>query len=328
MSWNIFSEFPREVGFPYRSSIVYNIQEFLDKINQCNGFTDVFTGLYSLGQVSQGKQNYDSVRVKHLYFDLDNGRSLENTRKLHNYLMDKNLKHQMFFSGGGEHVYIKCNYPNLLQNKRVTIYNAVMDIAQQLNLNVGIDEHSDIDSHTVGNIAQLVRVPNTYNPKRKRFCIPLKEEDLKLELVEIQQLAKKQRFIKDCIYGSESLSLEVFDGSTRKSQQIDSEVVEGSIGIQKLNIEALPNCIKQLLHKGELKHRERYLVILYCQKIGLPLQDTIQLLQCYLSPQIFQHCIYEEHQVENLFSRCDFHFPSCEKLQNEGLCSEPEKCHH
>jgi hypothetical protein len=304
----------------------------LEKINLCNGKCDVFTGLYALSKVNvDGKQDYDSVRIKHLYFDLDNGHSLANLKKLHDYLMLKNLMHRMYFSGGGFHCYVKVAYPNLLKNKRVAIYNAVMDFAQNLNFNIGVDEHSDIDAHTVGNIAQLVRVPLTYNPKRKRFCIPLLEQDLQLQLVEIQKLAEKQRFMGYCdapTYGSDSLDLSVYDGADRIRHELSTEIVEGEVGIQNINIEEMPNCIKALLKKGELKHRERYLVILYCQKIGLPIRDTIGLLQCYLPSNIFNHCIYEEHQPESLYSRSDFHFPSCEKLKLEGLCSGEETCHH
>ena len=322
-------DFPREVGFPYRAGIVYNITELLNKVNLCNGKSDVFIGLYSLGQVSQGKQNYDTVQVKHLYLDLDNVRSLENTRKLHDYLMSKNLCHRMFFSGGGEHIYIRCTYPNLLKNKRVAIYNAVMDIAQQLNLNVGIDEHSDIDSHTVGNIAQLVRVPHTYNPKRKRFCIPLLEQDLRLPLVEIQKLAEKQRFLgyaDNPIYGSESLDLSPYDGSTKvRHEIIDEEIIEGEIDLDKINFDAFPSCIKILMSEKKLSHRQRFYLITYLKREGFSLKDTINILRKCLSPEIYIHCINEECQPLSIYSRADLSFPSCNKIIEEGLCLIPCK---
>ena len=117
MTWlSPFSEFPREMGFPHRNGIVYNVSQFIDKVNRYNGRTTVFTSLYPFDYInSNGKPDYDSARIQHIYFDLDNTKSLEITRKMHEYLLEKDLRHSIFFSGGGFHVYIAVQYPNFLK---------------------------------------------------------------------------------------------------------------------------------------------------------------------------------------------------------------------
>lgn len=315
-----FATFPREMGFPMRNGIVYDLREFIEKINKYNGISTVFTSLFSFDYIkSNGKPDYDSAKIQHIFFDLDNGNSLESLRKIHKYLMTKNLRHVIFFSGGGFHAYVATKYPQILKNKKSAIFNAVVDIADQLKLKIGINEDSDIDAHAIGNLAQLVRVPNTFNLKRKRFCIPISELDLTLTFEEIRDLAKKQRLAVE-IYGDNYLNLEEYD--REPVERIDFPVGEfsGEIGIDKIDVEKFPPCIKFLLTKGLIKHRERYLIIVYCKEMGIPIKDTIMILRKYLSPKTFNHCIREERQPIWVYRRNDLFFPSCQRLQEEGYC--------
>ncbi len=87
-----FSEdkFPREMGFPQRACVVYNMKEFLEKINKTNGKVTVFTSLYAFEKIkSNGKPEYDSAKITHLYFDLDNSNCLDSAKKLCKYLIEQ-----------------------------------------------------------------------------------------------------------------------------------------------------------------------------------------------------------------------------------------------
>ena len=201
---------PRQMGYPARNGIVYSMKEFLNKVDKFNGFTDVFTSLYSYDKILDRKPDYESARITHIYFDLDHNDCKSNTYKLHKYLSDNELSHTMCFSGRGFHLFVQTEYPNYLKSKKDSIYNAVINIAEKCSLSVGINEDSDIDAHTIGNIAQLVRVPNTYNIKRKRFCIPISSEQLQFNIERIYELASRQQ-PRMFIYGNKALPLEEFD---------------------------------------------------------------------------------------------------------------------
>jgi hypothetical protein len=259
----------------------------------------VFTSLYSFERVKpDGKPDYDSAKITHLFFDLDNDNAEANMKKLHQYFSVLNIIHTVLFSGGGYHVYAAVKYPNFFKNKKATIFNAVTNICDKLGLTVGINEHSDIDAHTVGNIAQLVRVPGTFNIKRKKFASNM------------------------IGYGKIYCELEEFDREPEQRYRIPAVDFGDSIGIDNINVEKFPPCIKSLLTKKLIKHRERYIVITYCKDIGLPLKDTILLLKNHLEHRIFHHCCYEERQPIFIYRRGDLSFPSCETLRREGLCVE------
>ena len=218
--WSPWNDFPREMGFPARNGIVYNIQEFLDKINKFNGKSTVFTSLYAFSLISENHINYESAKVKQLFFDFDNEGCLNCVRKFHNYLIEKDLMHCIFFSGGGFHVYVAVEYPNFLKNKKISVTNAQINLTDILGFKIGINEDSDVDAHIIGNVAQLVRVPNTFNLKRRVFCIPISSEDLKLSFEEIKEKAKTQN-PKIYIYGKKFFDISPFDSEEIFKKEFD-----------------------------------------------------------------------------------------------------------
>ena len=189
--WNPFQDFPREYGTPGRKGVVYSCKELLEKMKLFNCKTDFYTSLYSFEQLNEAgnRGNYTTSVLNNLYLESDKG-SLEPVLKLHEYCSTRNLYHSFFFSGRGFHFYIGTK-PGAI-NKKGAITNAQVDICDSLDLKIGINGDSDIDGHVIGNLAQLVRVPNSFNIKRKYFCIPLRVEDL-TTLEDIKQKAKKPR---------------------------------------------------------------------------------------------------------------------------------------
>lgn len=318
--WSPFSEFPRELAYPARSGIVYTMKEFLEKVNLHNHKTTCFTSLYAYDTInSNGKPDYESARITHIFLDLDNGNSRESVIKLHDYLMKNDLLHTMFFSGGGYHLYAATRHPNFLKNKKSAIFNAVTDISDKVGLKIGINEHSDIDAHTVGNIAQLVRVPNTWNFKRKKYCIPINETHLQ----SLQELEYSYDHQNNWVtnYGHTYLDLEPYDREPDVKYRMPEIDYGDSIGIENININSFLPCIKRLLtEKFNKGHRYRFYIITYCKELGLPLKDTIMLLKKYLEPRTYHHCCSEERQPIFIYRRGDLCFPSCQKLRSEGLC--------
>jgi hypothetical protein len=331
MIWSPFLAYPREMGFPSRACIVYSLPEMLSRVNKWNGKMDIFTSLYALSRVQEGRQDFDSfAQVDHIFWDLDDhGSAYENVKKLQQYLVEQNYLHCINFSGGGFHVYVAAHNGYRLKNKRVAIDNAMTSISRKLGLKIGIRDSDDIDARTVGNVSQLVRLPNTYNIKRKRFCIPLTYHDLKLPFETIKTMAEKQRFIgEEWFFGVNFLDLEPYDGAEKiRNITVMSVDTEDSLGIENINFDAFKPCIKALLNKGtKLNHCERYLIISYLREQGIPIRDTIEILRKYLPSSNFYHCIREEKQPIQIYSRADLIFPSCEKMKADGYCTNGTNC--
>ena len=314
-----FNDFPRELGFPQRSCLVYTQKEFLDKINRSNGKSTCFTSLYAFEKIKEdGRPDYDSAKVTHIFFDLDNGNAMLNAQKLHKFLEEQNFKHTMNYSGGGFHVFLATQYPNFLKDKKSAIYNAIVDISEKVGMKIGIDEHSDIDSHSLGNLAQLVRVPNTWNFKRRRFCTPITAVQLGNYDELLYTASHQNNWIT--IYGEKYLDLSQYDRERiERAKPVELELEE-STGVE-LDFEKFPPCIKSLLTANLIKHRCRYLIITYCKELGLSLSDTVQLLKKYLPSRTFHHCVSEERQPLFIYRRGDLVFPNCETLRAEGYCS-------
>jgi len=318
--WNPFGDFPREMGYPYRRHIVYNSKQLIEKLNLYNHKTPVYTSLYSFEQLNGALNRgiYTSANINKIYFDLDK-LEIESLRKFHEYALKKDLFHTMFFSGGGFHIYIGTSGKDL-KNKKGAVANCQVGIANELELNVGINGDSDIDGHIIGNIAQMVRVPCSYNLKRHKYCIPLKKEDL-TDIKTIERKSRKQIFgIK--VYGNKLLDLTPYDGEpiTNSYENIEFDLPMENIGLSNINIEKFPACIQSILKESFINHRQRYILILYLKELGIPIEDTLNILKNSLDWKVFIHCVREEKQPYWIYKRGNLSFPSCGTLRGEGFC--------
>jgi hypothetical protein len=324
--WYPFDDFPREIGIPSRIGIVNNMQEFVEKVNLYNGKATVFVSLYSFDQIN-GKGNrgvYGSARVKQIYFDVDEPRNLDAIRKLHNYCLEKDYLHTIVFSGGGFHLYLGVEYPNNLDNKKGAIFNAQIFVVDECGLKVGVNGGSDIDRHIIGNLAQLVRVPGTYNLKRKRFCISVSNEDLNTTLEEIKEKAKTQNSGLH-IYGHRYFDLNPFDSEPKIKTDFEIKVEDSKINVENLDISRFPPCIQKLAKERFIKHFSRYVLISFLKELGLSYSDVVKFLESCLAPSVFYHCVRSEKQPYFIFRRSDLSFPNCDTLKEAGLCAD-EKC--
>jgi len=302
------------------------MSELIRKVNTYNKRSTVFTSLYAFDKVNKANTRgvYSSARIKQIFFDFDKPQTITPIQQLHKYLLENDYRHCMFWSGGGVHFYVATKYPNQLKNKKGAVTNAQIDMADKTGLTIGINNEADIDGHVIGNIAQLVRVPGSFNLKRGRYCIPLKKSDL-TSIDNIQKKSKKQRF-GIYVYGKKFLDLAPFDTEpVTRNYELSILEQQGEIGVDKLNIENFPPCIKRLTTEKYIGHRKRYIFILYCKELGLPITDTIALLKKFLDPKTLYHCLRQEKQPYWVYRRNDLVFPSCEKLKQEGICPD-EKC--
>jgi len=302
-------KFSREVGPPRK--VVFNEEEYLNFINIYNGIkTSIYSSIYYF-DVVDSKPNYDSAVIECLFFDFDDKdcNAYDEVKKLHEYCFKNNIMHRINMSGRGYHCYI-ITETFRAKNTRDTIYNAQHYFIDKLNL--------DIDKHVVGNPAQLSRVENTWNGRINRFCIPISKEQFDMGDRYIKELSKKQNFINNKIICEKKYILNDFDFET-KTFDDNCDIQSIDLEIENTNIK-FPPCLINIIKKGEMRWKERYLIILYLKELGYSQQNTYEILNSICSKYTLNHCINEEKQLQYLYERDDLIFPTCNKINMDGYC--------
>ena len=322
--FNPFSDFPREYACPNRVGLLNSMEDLIRKLNIHNHKTTFFTSLYSFTELNPVKNRgiYSSAVINKIFLDSDK-HSLAVIKSLHQYCMDKDYIHCFFFSGRGFHYYIGAT--GELKNKKGAVTNAQMKICDDLKFKLGANGDSDIDSHVIGNLAQLVRVPNSYNIKRKAYCIPLKKSDLTTIEHVVEKAQKPQLGIS--VYGHKYLDLTPFDSEPiLQEYDVSVESPGVSLSADKVNKESFPVCIRSIMTDRLINHKERYYLIVYLRDLGLDLSSVIEFLRKNLSSKEFSHCVLTERQPYFIFKRNDLVFPHCDTLFKEGVCKNDGKC--
>ena len=285
-------------------------------VSNANGYKPVCVGLYECD--NSGK--YENSIIDKMIFDSDRA-DLFVCTKLHVWAKEHNYKHIMVFSGNGTHFYlVVANGGSLINNKRA-LNNAQRAICKELGLSIGDKKTDDVDVHLVGNVAGLGRLPNTYNTKRRRYCIPIAEKDLEQGYDFIREKAKKQS-PSFAYYGREGFDIKPYDTEPKESD-VERVILDADVKTEinmDILLKTMPLCISSALQKGECGYRKRFLVISYLREEGYMLSETIQILKRFLTENKFKHCIFQEQQPMKLYNRPELYFPSCEKIASEGLC--------
>ncbi len=319
------------------------MDELLAYVNEYNGSSDVFISLYAFKEVLRVEDririNYQSAIVDKLFVDLDGARktgeakkplrAYEDAQVLHEWACGENYKHIPFFSGNCYQVYFFLE--ENLKNPPIAIKNFLAHLGRSL--------HILIDPKIRGNMAQLVRYPDTWNPKGRRFCIsPPNFAELSHE--EIVRLARKQQG-KIHIYGYRLLDLSPWD----KDMPLPSEYCEPVKWTPELSAKMdkvvtnlgqldIPLCIKRLMTFPELGYEGRWIVITYFCEMGMPRAATHKIMESFLSAKKFRHCTQEEAwghggMINYIYNKAEFDEEnegyalwSCAKLREYGYCVE------
>jgi len=333
---SLFGKFPREMGFPERRGeyrIVHNQKEFYDALNKYNGRTNVYSTIYSFSNLKKGKYGieypeYDSAIVDKIFFDLDSINSFKNIKKLHKLLLNLDLIHCLIMSGGGFHCYVKCKIHNL-KNPKDAIANVQRKIVEKIGLEIGDPKEADIDEHIIGDIARISRIPNTFNLKRKCFCVPLKNTDFNIfkSLHDIQEAAKEQRLIPIQWYGNKKINIDKFDYPTKKPDIRTIEIPMGKFDIEEYGDEKMWPCVRKMLTE-HTNHKFRYWGVIWLREMGFTEEEAKEICKKYLSKfsrndgtiNDFIHMQKHDHVFETVYHKGEHFFPYCEKLYREGLC--------
>lgn len=310
---NLFHTFPREY-FNKARQVIYGKQELLAKVNRDNGKTNVFLSAYSFSDVTSRRVVLDKVFV-----DFDD-QPYEDVCKVHDWCVAKDILHYILFSGRGYHLYIAV-LPNIAYPK-----SALKRFHTHLEKQIGVN----IDPTCKGDIRQIVRYPNTFNIKRKRFAIPIDESLITIGHTGIDTYAKKQRNING-FHGKQILDISKYDVEMSELE-FDNEIMYNVTKKYQDLVEALadfslsvPPCINSLL-KNDIGHHKRFLLILWLKESGLTINETEEMLRVILNPTKYHHCVKEENQPYHVFS-ANYYFPECEQICQQLPCGECKRAH-
>jgi len=295
---------------------VVNEETFYELINKYNTYKNIYVALYRCDENGE----YSDVTIDKVFFDFDGDTCYNDILKLHNYLLENNYKHLLVFSGRGFHVYL-FTIPRRLKNPKVALTNVHKHFIKLLELN--------LDTQIVGDVARMARVPNTFNIKRKKYCIPITRKDLMLGFEHIKKKADKQ-FFKYYYYGEKLFDITPFD--TNKQYEADVLEIDEQTRVKIKEdefLKTLPPCVANLLVKRVCGWKERYMIITFLRDLGYSLGDVREILRKFLDPQKYRHCVYTEKQDRYLFRRPELPFPKCETIKLNGLCpyKTKTKCH-
>jgi len=316
----LLTGFPREV-LRYRRQ-VNSVSEFNDVITANNGRDDIYCNLYDLIYKSQPSL----LKIDKLFFDFDEDTAQSDAIHVHEWCQTRNIKHLLLMSGRGFHVYI-FTIPKSYKCPKSVIRNAQMAVCRAFSPAL------QIDKHVVGDLAQITRLPNSFNVRRGRYCIPLTSAQVNLPFDAIVDISQRPA-TKMVVYGSELLDLDNFVGSADECEIPVSDGFDIDVGDDELR-DLLPPCVLNLLSHGceysssvdtYGRYKQRFVVIAMLRDLGFSKETTTNILRRFLSEERFHHCVFEERQIDYLYARRDIIFPSCGSIKKNGLCPVVGSC--
>jgi len=223
------------------------------------------------------------------------------------------------------------NYESLSDAKS-SLYNS----HKHFEKTVGIEN----DFHIVGDVARIMRVPNSWHVKGERYCIPLTLRQLNMPLEKIKELALEQQY-RITWYGSKLLDMKQFDfpnpEATKFYDDIELKDYNYVVKLEDSLVNRFHPCIKEWLYNSlnnlpGCNYEQRYLFTVYCAGRGYPPAVTDELAKKYFSNKkvtsghknAYEH--FKSVSVLRYGYRKGIVVPNCKTLIGKGYCKR--KCEH
>lgn len=336
----LYKYFPKEIGVPSRK-YCGTPEKFFDEFRKANGtWNKVYFSLYDCIQNKVNKENsYDFCKLHMVSFDIDNGKKLENTRKIHKILLDMNIRHCIIFSTSGFWVHLLTKNYDDIKFTKDCLTNAHDHWANVFDMKWGKakDEDVDLDIAIRGDHKRISRMLGSYDIRRNRYCISITSQDLDAGYEHIVKKSENKPNMEINWYGTEYFDIKqcdyriisrssssIFDDTNflyipeeEKSYINDSE-------IPKVLQYFMPLVNKWLMKDGGAEWELRYYATLYFVELGLPdeMIDKLAMKFFYHTRTEGPRTNYHHWKLTKVLQQAkreNANFPRIETLYEKGL---------
>lgn len=355
--------YPREFGIPFRIGCVRDADEFNEQLSKHWGsVANLFISAHQFRRTQPDEDREfpkpvpSTVTIKLMVFDFDAEdapeRMVEEVRDFIDYLEREDWAYKPVFSGGGIHIYVKTetyDTADMLTNPKQALANAQLylldeaGVIEEANTDyIGKPDDGErapdgswhhVDGSVIGDIRQMVRIPNTFNGKegRERWCIEVEPDlimdgdaadayDRLCDRAQDQPVGRDHRW-----WGNRFVALDEFDTSTPMAASAATTAeYDPSVGRDWRDIRFTP-CMRQILQSGTPNYHQRTPIITYLKQMGVAYESAKNCLEHFLTDEKFHHVVNEEKEIHNIYSK-RYRFPSKDRIIDVGICTDSCRC--
>jgi len=301
-------------------------------VNAQNNRTNVYTTVYDFGEFTEKAKIDSSVILDRIFLDFDAHEeelktAWRDVKVVMNWVIENEYYYTLFFSGRGFHLFLFGVETESMRDIQSLFRVIKKHLIEKVGEPITLDER-------VGQTTRLRRVPNTVNMSSSdgygnaRYCIPLLEEDLQLNIEDILLLSREPRTLAFSKGGKKPVSFP-------KAPPI--EAVDGEVSVPETvgSLPMLP-CLHNAVMTENPSHLSRaYLVSWYRDLISgyrdlITIEDKKKTLDLVVD------------ELERVFADSDsvwldwdksttkknakftvfnnYNTPHCDKLITEGYC--------
>tara|TARA_Y100000592_G_scaffold88220_1_gene143743 strand:+ start:5911 stop:6963 length:1053 start_codon:yes stop_codon:yes gene_type:complete len=314
--------------------VVKNEEEYKNFINMYNGKMNLFTSVYDYKHFTTNRGLEYSIIIDRIFLDFDahgDEESMPNlyqdVLKMHQWLMEKDYKHNISFSGRGFHIFVYGNVAKSFRQVKA-FFNICHDV---------VNKSPFLDTVVI-NTSRLRRIQNTFHLKANRWCIPITHEDLMAGMPTIYKLSDNgKRNIKPVYYGNKLVDFP----EVRKMEMADIEIDS----VESPGLLPILPCLKNAVMVENPNHRARVLLVQWYNEFlselivlnkGLnitPRQlsgEALEVIKLEIESEIFNIASNEDTWIDFNMNETKKHVsfivdgrymsPHCNTLIEEGLC--------
>jgi len=337
-------DFPKEVGL-FRK-IVNSNEEFERYWSSLQNSQCAYMSVYGFRAVKPNgrRAEYNTAIISHFVLDFDKkyrkgsnmvevegDEVVQQIRRLHYYLLEENIKHGVWFSGNGFHIWIALNKTHL-PSSGTQVSHIKAAGKKVINKWKKDMELYCMDPTVPFDTARMIRVPNSYNAKQHvlRWSIPLTSDMLTLnDWEQICHLAQEARNTAH-FYGEKGVDLPIKEVQ-KKEFKVTGEPVQFDT-VKMGSIKILPCLMEAACQVGSNPpHISRASLAIYLAsrlRNFLPVQrTTVQMREAHVLTlhdfiKTLQWADYDpsvtEYQIRSIVD--GGYMERCESLMGKGLC--------
>jgi len=333
--------------------VVKNKDQLQKYVKATNGKDNITTTVYGFRDLKPkgNRCEYNTAIIPHFVVDLDKDRltdmddleagqqCAEEAWRLSAHLLTNGWRHAVWFTGGGFHIWVNLDQEYDLPPKELN--DLLVSGRSLISKWVG-----DMDLQTLDPVVSFrpdrhIRIPNSFNFKRKVWSIPLSMGTLSQGWDLVVQLAQKPATFGMFVMGEKGMPLEIIERDPNNPfgpqgaftrQEFDADAVE--VEMKRIgNIPMLPCLAEAACEVGSNPpHLPRVYLMMYLldffgqfsrppSNSPIPIDDRINQAHAFISglhwsdykPDITHK--YLKHGAERQYQT-----PTCPTLYREGMC--------